>query len=169
MLALVAQVRLVMQQVTADDRAIAQVFATHADHEVFASLPGAGPRLAPRLLAEWGEDRLRYPSAASLRALAGTSPVLIQSGSSRRTRMRSAWSKPLRNVLYQFARQSLRQEAWAQRSVERKRQSGKTFSMAVRALANHWVRILSAIWQKRAVYDPQVFAQAQHAHGAAAG
>lgn len=168
MLALVAQVRLVMQQVAAYDSEITQLFATHADQQVFASLPGAGPRLAPRLLAEWGEDRLRYPSAASLQALAGTSPVLIQSGASRRTRMRSACSKPLRNVMYQFARQSLRHEAWAKRYVECKRQSGKTFSMAVRALANHWVRILYAIWQQRAVYDPQVFAQAQQAHGATA-
>jgi transposase len=169
MLALVAQLRLVMRQVAAYDAEIAQVFATHADHGVFASFPGAGQRLAPRLLAEWGEDRLRYPSAASLQALAGTSPVLIQSGASRRTRMRSACSKPLRNVLYQLARQSLRHEAWAQRYVERKRQSGKTFPMAVRALANQWVRILYAVWQKRAVYDPQVFAQAQQAHGAAVG
>ena len=57
----------------------------------------------------------------------------------------------------------------AQRYVERKRQSGKTYSMAMRALANQWVRILYAVWQQRALYDPQVFAQARHAHGAAAG
>jgi transposase len=169
MLALVAQLRLVMQHVAAYDSEIARVFATHADHGVFASLPGAGPRLAPRLLAEWGDDRARFSSAAQLQALAGTSPVLIQSGASRRTRMRNACSKPLRNVMYQFARQSLRHEAWAKRYVERKRQSGKTYSMAMRAVANQWVRILYAVWQKRAVYDPQVFAQAQHAHGAAAG
>jgi transposase len=169
MLALVAQLRLVMRQVAAYDTEIARVFASHTDQQVFASFPGAGPRLAPRLLAEWGQDRARYPSAASLQALAGTSPVLIQSGASRRTRMRNACNKSLRNVLYQFARQSLRHEAWAKRYVERKRQSGKTYSMAVRALANHWVRILYAVWQQRAVYDPLVFAQAQHAHGASAG
>ena len=169
MLALVAQLRLVMQQVAAYDSEIARVFATHTDQQVFASLPGAGPRLAPRLLAEWGDDRARFSSAAQLQALAGTSPVLIQSGASRRTRMRNACNKSLRNVMYQLARQSLRHEAWAKRYVERKRQSGKTFTMAVRALANQWVRILYAVWQQRAVYDPQVFAQAQQAHGAATG
>jgi hypothetical protein len=83
--------------------------------------------------------------------------------------MRNACNKPLRNVMYQFARQSLRHEAWAKRYVERKRQSGKTFSMAMRALANQWVRILYAVWQQHAIYDPQVFALAQHAHGASAG
>jgi transposase len=169
MLALVAQLRLVMRQVAASDTEIARGGATHIDQRVFASFPGAGPRLAPRLLAEWGADRARFSSAAQLQALAGASPVLIQSGASRRTRMRNACTKPLRNVRYQFARQSLRHEAWAQRYAERKRQSGKTCSLAVRALANQWVRILSAVWQTRAVYDPQVFAQAQYAHGASAG
>jgi transposase len=169
LLALVAPLRLVMRQVAAYDTEIARVFATHTDQRVFASFPGAGPRLAPRLLAEWGDDRARFSSAEQVQALAGTSPVLIQSGASRRTRMRNACHKPLRNVLYQFARQSLRHEVWAKRSVERKRQSGKTFTMAVRALANQWVRILYAVWQKRAVDDPQGFALAQHAHGASAG
>jgi transposase len=145
MLALVAQLRLVMRQVAAYATAIARVVATHTDQQVFARFPGAGPRLAPRLLAEWGEDRLRSPSAASRQALAGTSPVLIQSGASRRTRMRNACHKPWRNVLDQVARQSLRHEAWAKRSVERKRQRGKTYSMAMRALANQWVRILYAV------------------------
>jgi hypothetical protein len=72
-------------------------------------------------------------------------------------------------VRYQLARQSRRHEAWAKRYVERKRQSGKTFRMAVRAVANQWVRILSAVWQQHAIYDPQVFALAQHAHGVSAG
>ncbi|WP_220206495.1 transposase [Reticulibacter mediterranei] len=39
---------------------------SHADSELFLSLPGAGVRLAPRLLAELGDDRDRYESANSL-------------------------------------------------------------------------------------------------------
>jgi transposase len=164
MLALVAQLRLVLQQVAEYDAEILQVFAAHGDHAVFASVLG-GKRIAPRLLAEWGEDRLRYPCAASVQALAGTAPVIFQSGNYRRTRMRTACSKPLRNVLYQLARVSLRQEAWATSYYQRKRAEGKPHAMAVRALANQWVRILYAVWAKRAVYDPQVFVQAQRAHG----
>lgn len=165
MLALVAQLRLVMQQIADYDAEIAQVFEAHGDHILFASLPGVGPRIASRLLAEWGEDRRRYSTAASLQALAGTSPVIFQSGTYRRTRMRSACCKPLRNVMYQFARESFQQEAWASRYYERKRQQGKTFTMAVRALANQWVRILYAVWMKHELYDSEVFAQAQRAHG----
>ena len=165
LLALVAHLRLVMQQVAEYDAEIARVFEAHGDRDLFASLPGVGQRIAPRLLAEWGEDRARYASAASVQALAGTAPVIFQSGAHRSTRMRNACSKPLRNVLYQFARVSIQRDAWAKRYYDRKRQEGKTFTMAVRALANQWVRILYAVWQKRAVYDPQVFAQAQQAHG----
>jgi transposase len=165
LLALVAQLRLVMEQVADYDQAIGRLFATHGDHDLFASLPGVGQRIAPRLLAEWGEDRQRYASAASVQALAGTSPVIFQSGAYRSTRMRNACSKPLRNVLYQFARESIQRDTWAHAYYHRKRDEGKTFTMAVRALANQWVRILYAVWRKHEAYDPAVLAQAQQAHG----
>lgn len=42
-------------------------------------LPETGRRLAPRLLAEVGDDASRYESAVSLQALGGTLPVLFQS------------------------------------------------------------------------------------------
>ena len=50
------------------DREIAQSFAQHPDAPIFASLPGAGPVLAPRLLAALGHQRERYPTAAALHA-----------------------------------------------------------------------------------------------------
>src|SRR5262245_60385875 len=165
LLALVAQLRLVMEQVAEYDQAIARLCATHGDHDLFASLPGVGQRTAPRLLAEWGEDRGRYASAASVQALAGTSPGVFQSGAYRSTRIRNACSKPLRNVLYQVARESMQRDAWAHAYYYRKREEGKTFTMAVRALANHWVHILYAVWSNRETYDPAVLARAQHAHG----
>src|SRR2546427_3714689 len=40
---------------TFDDR-IAQVFAEHADHDVFTSFPGAGDVCAPRLAAAFGSS-----------------------------------------------------------------------------------------------------------------
>jgi transposase len=65
--ALVAQLCVLTEQMAAYDHAIGDLFAQHADAAVFASLPGAGRRLAPRLLAEWGEDRERYGEAARRR------------------------------------------------------------------------------------------------------
>jgi transposase len=47
------------------------------------SLPGAGELLAPSLLAKFGDDRARFPTAGSVQALAGTCPVTDQSGKKR--------------------------------------------------------------------------------------
>ena len=166
LLALVAQLRLVMEQVAEYDRAIARVFAVHDERALFASLPGVGTRIAPRLLAEWGEDRLRYPSAASVQALAGTLAGHLSERQLPPVRGCAAPAvKPLRNVLYQFARESIQRDAWAHAYYHRKRGEGKTFTMAVRALSNQWVRILYALWTKREPYDPAVLARAQQAHG----
>ena len=75
MLALIRQLEPVMEEIASYDQEIERLFLTHADSRLIRSLPRAGKRLAPRLLAELGDDRSRYQNAASLQALAGTSPV----------------------------------------------------------------------------------------------
>jgi hypothetical protein len=104
MLALVRQLEPVMEEIAKYDREIERLFLTHADSCLIRSLPRAGKRLAPRLLAELGEDRRRYQNAASLQALAGTSPVPFESGKYAKPHRRYACIKPLRNALQQFAR-----------------------------------------------------------------
>jgi transposase len=113
MLALVAQLLPLIEQLTAYDKEIERLFLTHEDNEVFSSLPRAGKRLAPRLLAEIGDDPSRSESAASLQALSGTSPVLFQSGNDSKPHRRLGGIKPLQNALHQFAWQSTLKEAWA--------------------------------------------------------
>jgi transposase len=112
-LALIAQLLPLVEQIAAYDKEIERLFLSHEDNEVFSSLPGAGKRLAPRLLAEIGDDPSRYETAASLQALGGTSPVLFESGNSSKPHRRLGGIKPLRNALHQFAWQSTQQEAWA--------------------------------------------------------
>src|SRR5206468_11960632 len=148
MLALVDQLEPLLKQIAAYDKEIERLFLSHADSELFQALPGAGARLAPRLLAEMGDDRSRYESAGSLQALAGTSPVLFQSGAYQKAHRRLGCIKPLRNALQQFAWQSTHSESWAQQYYQRKRAEGKSHPVALRALANVWVRILLAIWLK---------------------
>lgn len=164
MLALVAQLLSLVEQIAAYDKEIDTLFLTHPDREIFATLPGAGKRLAPRLLAEIGDDRSRYADAASLQALAGTSPVLFQSGMYLKAHRRYGCVKPLRNALHQFAWQSTRQEAWARDYYQRKRAAGKSHTVAVRALANVWLRIIFAIWLKRECYQAAIFQTARHEH-----
>lgn len=59
---------------------IRQLFYTHPDAHIFASLPGAGELLAPKLLVMFGDQRERFPSPTAIQSLAGTCPVTIQSG-----------------------------------------------------------------------------------------
>lgn len=164
MLSLVKQLLVVIEEIAGYTKAISTLFLTHPDHELWSSLPGAGKRLAPRLLAEWGEDRSRYADAASVQTLAGTAPVPYESGNYAKAHKRLACVKPLRNALYQFAWQSTRQEPWALAYYQRKRAEGKSHSMAVRALANVWVRIIYRMWVNKTSYQAAIFEAARRAH-----
>jgi len=164
-LALISQLEPLLEAIRQYDEEITRLFESHPDSVIFASLPGAGTRLAPRLLAGWGEDRGRYENAAAMQALAGTSPVLHQSGKYRFARCRRACVKFLRRALHLFAYQSVRLVSWARAYYARKRAAGKTHHEALRALANIWVRIIFAMWLKRETYNEAVFlaAKARHA------
>jgi len=93
MLVLVGQLLSLIEQVARYDKEIPSLFLTHEDNEVFSSLPRAGKRLAPRLLAEIGDDRTRYRDATSLQAVAGTAPVAFQSGTYAKAHKRYACLK----------------------------------------------------------------------------
>lgn len=162
--ALVSQLLPLIEQIAQYDKEIGTLFLTHEDHEIFESLPRAGQRLAPRLLAEIGEDRTRYLAPNSLQALGGTSPVLYQSGMYSKAHRRLGCIKPLRNALHQFAWQTTQSEAWARNYYQRKRAEGKSHTVAVRALANVWVRIIFALWSNRSCYQTTIFEQAQRQH-----
>ena len=164
MLSLVKQLLVVIEDIATYDEAISTLFLTHADQQMWRSLPREGLRLAPRMLAEWSDDRSRYADATSVQTLAGTAPVPFQSGNYAKAHKRFACLKPLRNALHQFAWQSTLQEQWALVYYKRKRSEGKTHSMAVRALANVWVRILYCMWQSKSCYQTQTFEAAQRAH-----
>lgn len=164
MRSLVKQLLVVIEAIAAYDKEIRTLFLTHKDQELWRSLPRAGQRLAPRLLAEWGDDRTRYTDASSVQSLAGTAPVPFQSGNYAKAHKRFACLKPLRNALHQFAWQSTLREGWARDYYQRKRAEGKTHSMAVRALANVWVRIIYRMWVSKTSYQTATFEAAKLAH-----
>lgn len=88
------------------------------------------------------------------------------SGNYSHAHRRYACIKPFRTTLYQLAWQSTFQETWAVDYYRRKRSEGKSHSMAVRTLANVWVRIIYAMWLKREGYTSETFLHAQLAHAA---
>jgi Transposase IS116/IS110/IS902 family len=72
-----ATVRIIAErntQIAALEAELMATFEQHADAAVLGSLPGLGPVLGARVLAEFGDDPARYPDAKARKAYAGTAP-----------------------------------------------------------------------------------------------
>jgi transposase len=137
----------------AQKRALLQLFKQHPDQEIFASLPGAGPLLAPALLAKFGDDRERFPDPRSVQALAGTCPVTVASGKRRVVKFRKACDKEFRHIAHQWARASLGKSVWANAYWQQVRPRVGYDNDAYRRLANRWLAIAWKLWQTRQPYD----------------
>jgi len=129
------------------------LFRQHPDAPLFDSLPGAGELLAPKLLVMFGDHRQRYPVRDLLPAIAGTAPVTVASGKSRFVKFRRACNRDYRRTTQQFAQSSIRRSAWAATYFTRLIKRGMSKSHAYRCLANRWLHIIWALWQKNELYD----------------
>lgn len=154
-----AQIRALSASIAAYDEKIASVFATHQDGPIFASFPGAGQQLAPRLAAAFGSDRERFDSALSVATRSGIAPVLRRSGKTAVVQMRWACPKFLRQTFHEYARLSIAQSAWARAFYTQQRARGHGHHEAVRTLAYRWIRILYACWKNRTPYDEAIYLQ----------
>ena len=129
------------------------LFARHPDYPIFSSLPGAGQFLGPALLAHFGDDRKRFPTPASVQALAGTCPVTEQSGKARWIHFRWACDHEFRRIAQQWAKASLRCSVWAVAYWHQVLPRSGSESHAYRCLANRWLAILWSLWQKHQPYN----------------
>ena len=144
---------------------IQECFARHPDHDLFGSLPGAGPKLAPRLLSEIGEDRTRFESAEGLQAYAGTAPLTIKSGQIEKHRVRFWCSPSLRAAVHHWAEHSRTRCAWAQAYYQAHRDRGHSHACALRCLGQRWLKILWKMWQTGTRYDEALHTRNQIKHG----
>ena len=144
---------------------ITAAFTQHPDHDVFGSLPGAGEKLAPRLLSELGAVRAVYPDADALCCQAGVSPVSFQSGKIDKARIRWACDVVLRHTVHLWADCSRKQSAWAQAYYARKREQGMSHAAALRCLGKRWLKILWRLWTDRQTYDETRHQANQQQHG----
>jgi hypothetical protein len=154
---LVAELRVLVEHITAFEMAIAQDFAQHPEKAFFSELPGAGPTLAPRLLAAFGTLREQYPEAASMQRYFGVAPVTEKSGA--RAWIHWRWNAPTftRQTLVEWAGQTIVFCPWAKAYYERQRAKGSTHHSTMRALAFKWLRVLWRCWQKREPYNQELF------------
>jgi transposase len=128
-------------------------FDAHPDAAIFASMPGVGDFLAPALLSKFGDDRQRFPTAATIQALAGTCPVTRQSGKRKSVRFRHACDKEFRHIAQQWARFSLTKSVWANTYCSQLSSGNHSQNHAFRCLANRWLAILWKCWQTHRPYD----------------
>jgi transposase len=162
---LVAQIRPFNRAIKAYDERIAELFKTHPDGFIFASFPGAGKQLAPRLVAVFGTDRSRYETAVNLAMYSGVAPVIERSGQQVWIHWRWHCPKFLRQSLVEFAGHSVMFSAWAKVYYQEQIKRGKRHPAAVRALAFKWLRILFRCWKDRTPYDEAKYLAALQRHG----
>ena len=139
----------VQKTVAECDDQIAQAFEAHADRELFASLPGAGPVLAPRLLASLGSQRERYGQAKNLQNYSGIAPVTKQSGGKCYIHRRYLCPQFVKQSFHEYAKESILHSRWAAAHYWQQRQKGCGHHTAVRSLAYKWQRIIWKCWQSR--------------------
>ena len=144
----------VMAQIDALEQQITDALAAHPDAAIFTSLPRAGTIRAARLLAEIGDARGRFPTAASLAGLAGVTPSTRQSGNTRIVAFRWAVDKQLRDAVCNFAGDTRLANPWAADLYQQARARGKTHNHAVRILARAWLTIIYKCWTTNTPYNP---------------
>lgn len=164
-LALVQQLAITVRAVEDFDQAIAQCFSKLPDADFFRALPGAGPQLAPRLLAAMGSVRENWPTVTGLLQYAGVAPVTERSGNQSWVHWRFNCPKFLRQTFVEWAGQTVTRSFWAKAFYQRHRAKGKTHAVAIRALAFKWIRILHRCWIDRVPYDESRYLMALQKKG----
>ncbi len=147
------QLQLLHKTIAEFEAKIATAFQAHEDHEIFASLPGAGPVLAPRLLASLGSQRERFATASHLQRFSGIAPITKQSGASRYIHRRYRCPVFCKQSFHEYAKESILFSRWAAAFYLQQRQKGCAHHTAVRALAYKWQRIIWKCWQTRTPYN----------------
>jgi transposase len=140
------QITLMEQQVNAH-------FGRHPDVEVYLSQPGLGGILGARVLAEFGDDKLRYADAKARKNYAGTSPITRQSGKKKIVLARYVHNDRLVDALGQQAFAALKPSPGARAYYDQQRARGLSHRAALRQLGNRLVGILHGCLKTGTSYD----------------
>lgn len=151
--ALLPQLRAVSEAIATFDAEIDRLCGLLPDYDLFRALPGAGPVFSARLLAAFGEQRERFPTAYALQCFAGVAPVTERSGQKNWVHWRFSCNTFLRQTFVEWAAQSIAKSFWAKAFYDQARARGASRHAALRALAFKWIRILFRCWQDRRPYD----------------
>ena len=144
---------------------ITECFKQHPDHALFASLPGAGPKLAPRLLGELVALKPLADIPQALQCLAGMAPVSYQSGKVSVVYLRYQCNRFLRATIHLWVDLSRHYCDWARIYYEAHRKKGQSHACALRCLAMRWLKIIAAMIRNQTPYDAAIHTRNQLQHG----
>jgi transposase len=118
-------------------------------------LPGAGPLVTARLIAETG-DVGRFRSADAFAMLAGVAPIPASSGQRQHMRLNRGGDRQLNRALHTIAIVQARTSPEAKRYIARKRAEGRTWRDAIRALKRQLVRTVFRLLRAGAMQPASV-------------
>jgi transposase len=162
---LVEQVGCLTEAIARFEKEIDALTRSHEDFPIFASLPGAGPVHASRLISALGPDRRRYEHVEDLLTFTGIAPVIERRGNMTVTHVRWFCPTCLRQSCHACAGQSIQHSPWAKAFYRQQRMRGKDHQAAVRSLAFKWARIIFQLWKKRMPYREQIYVAALQRRG----
>jgi transposase len=139
------------------DEQIDRLAREHPDYALMKSFPGAGPVLAPRLIAALGSQRDRYTTAQQIQCYSGIAPVVASSGKQHWVHWRWSCPKFVRQTFQEWALHSIAYSPWARAYYDQQRAKGKGRHTAIRSLAFKWIRILFRCWKDHQPYDESVY------------
>jgi transposase len=154
--ATVALVASLNDQIAQLERELAAHFDVHPDAKILRSLPGLGVVLGARVVGEFGDDPTRYDDAKGRRNYAGTSPITRASGTRKIVLARYVLNDRLFDACMLWAFSSLTKSPGARRYYDAQRAKGKTNNQAQRSLANRLVGILHGCLRHRESYREEI-------------
>jgi transposase len=119
-----------------------------------ASIPGLGVALGARLLAEIGDDRVRFADAKALAAFASAAPVTRSSGKSRFVHARRAKNDRIAATGHVWALAAVRHAPDWQARYRVRRQAGDRHTAALGKLFHTMLGKLYHCLTTRQLYDP---------------
>jgi transposase len=128
-------------------------FGGHPDVEIYLSQPGLGNVLGARVLAEFGDDPIRYADARSRKNYAGTSPITRQSGKKRIVLARYVHNDRLLDALGRQAFAAMTASPGARGYYHELRARGVGHHAALRQLANRLVGVLHGCLKTHTKYN----------------
>jgi transposase len=165
--ALAALITTSNEQITALEGQVEAYFGQHPDAEIYLSQPGLGPVLGARVLAEFGDDPIRYDGARARKNYAGTSPITRASGKKKVVLARYVRNNRLADTLHHQAFSALSGSPGARAYYDALRERDISYNAALRQLGNRLVGILHGCLRTHTRYD-EATAWNQHTQQAAA-